>query len=63
MGFSNIWTENFQMYKLSFEEAEEPAIKLSTFIGSWERKGISENICFIDYVKSLTVSITTMENS
>jgi len=25
--------ENFQMYKLDFEEAEEPEIKLPTFIG------------------------------
>ena len=51
------------MHKLSFEEAEEPAIKLPTFIEPWESKGISKNICFIDYVKSLTVSITTVENS
>ena len=28
------WTKNFQMYKLSLEKAEEPEIKLSTFIGS-----------------------------
>ena len=30
---SNIWTENFQMYKLYLEKAEEPEIKLTTFIG------------------------------
>ena len=29
------------MYKLDFEEAEEPEITLPTFIGSWRRKGIS----------------------
>ena len=34
LGFSNMWTEIFQMYKLGFEEAEEPEIKLTTFIGS-----------------------------
>ena len=34
LGFSNIWTENFQMYKLDWEKAEEPQIKLSTSIGS-----------------------------
>ena len=28
------WTENFQMYKLGLEEAEEPEIKLPTSIGS-----------------------------
>ena len=27
VGFSSIRTENFQMYKLGFEEAEEPEIK------------------------------------
>ena len=27
-------TENFQMYKLGFEEAEEPEIKLPTFTAS-----------------------------
>ena len=39
MGFSNIWTENFQMYKLSFEEAEEPEIELLTFPVSWIKQG------------------------
>ena len=34
LGFSRIWTENFQMYKLDLEKAEEPEIKLLTFIGS-----------------------------
>ena len=24
LGFSSMWTENFQMYKLGFKEAEEP---------------------------------------
>ena len=27
-------TENFQMYKVSLEKADEPEIKLPTFIGS-----------------------------
>ena len=34
LGFSTTWTKNFQMYKLGFEEAEEPEIKLRTFIAS-----------------------------
>ena len=34
LGFSSIQTENFQMYKLDFEEAEEPEIKLPTSVGS-----------------------------
>ena len=34
LGFSSIWTKNFQMYKLDLEKAEEPEIKLPTAIGS-----------------------------
>ena len=30
----SIWTENFQMYKLDLEKAEEPEIKLPTSVGS-----------------------------
>ena len=40
LGFST-WTENFQMYKLGFEETEEPEIKLPTFVGSWRKQGSS----------------------
>ena len=29
-----MWIENFQMYKLDLEKAEEPEIKLPTFTGS-----------------------------
>ena len=31
-------TENFQMYKLDLEKAEEPEVKLSTFTGSWRKQ-------------------------
>ena len=34
LGFSSMWTENFQMFKLDLEKAEEPEIKLPTSIGS-----------------------------
>ena len=34
LGFSSIQTENFQMYKLDLQKAEEPEIKVPTFIGS-----------------------------
>ena len=40
LGFST-WTENFQMYKMGFEETEEPEIKLPTFVGSWRKQGSS----------------------
>ena len=34
-GFNSTWTENFQMYKLDFEKAEELEIsKLPTSVGS-----------------------------
>ena len=32
-GFSGTWTVNFQMFKLDFEKAEEPEIKLPTSVG------------------------------
>jgi len=32
--FNSMWTENFQMFKLDLEKAEEPEIKLPTSIGS-----------------------------
>ena len=34
LGFSSMWTKNFQKYKLDLEKAEEPEIKLPIFIGS-----------------------------
>ena len=30
LDFNSMWTENFQMYKLGLEKAEEPEIKLPT---------------------------------
>ena len=34
LGFSSMRTGHFLMYKLDLEKAEEPEIKLPTFIGS-----------------------------
>ena len=34
LGFNSTQTENFQMYKLDLEKAEEPEIKLPTSFGS-----------------------------
>ena len=36
---SSTRTKNFQMYKLSFQEAEDSEIKLPTFIGSCKKHG------------------------
>ena len=33
LNFNSTWTENFRMYKLDLEKAEEPDIKLPTSIG------------------------------
>ena len=41
LGFSCMWTKNFQMYKLGLEKAEEPEIKLPTFITLWRKQGNS----------------------
>ena len=52
LAFNNILTENFQMFKLDFEKAEEPEIKLPT--SSWiteKAREFKKNICFIDYAK------------
>ena len=50
-----MWTVNYQMFKLVFEKAEEPEIKLPTFAGSSKKQENSrKNIyfCFIDYTKA-----------
>ena len=41
---------NFQMLKLVLEKAEEPGIKLPTFVGSSKKQEFQKNIyfCFID---------------
>ena len=45
--------ENFQMYKLYLEKAEEPEIKLPTSVGSSKKHEFQKNtFCFIDYAKA-----------
>ena len=36
--FSDMWTVNFQMFKLDLEKAEKPEIKLPTSAGSWKKQ-------------------------
>ena len=53
--FSNMWTVNFQLFKLDLEKAEEPEIKLPTSIGSSKKQERSRKkiyLCFIDYAKA-----------
>ena len=55
-------TENFQMYQLGFEEAEEPEIKLPTFVGSWRKQGSSRKtstFASLTTFKHVAVWITT----
>ena len=61
------WIENFQMYKLGLEKAEEPEIKLPT--SCWISKKAREfqkniHFWFIDYTKAFDcVDHNTVENS
>ena len=55
-----MWTENFQMFKLVLEKAEEPEIKWPTSARSLKKQESQKNIyfCFTDYAKAF-VWITT----
>ena len=45
---------NFQVFKVVFETAEEPEIKLWASIGSSKKQERQKNIylCFVDYAKA-----------
>ena len=50
------------MFKLDLEKAEEPEVKLPTFIGAWRKQGNSRETstsASLTMLKSLTVWITT----
>ena len=56
------YTENFQMFKLDLEKAEEPEIKLPTSAGSWKKEESSRKTSIsavLTMPKPLTVWITT----
>ena len=60
-GFSNMWTVNFQMFKLVLEKTEEPEIKLPTSAGSWKKQESSRKTsisALLTMPKPLTVWIT-----
>ena len=62
LGFKSTWTENFQMYKLDLEKAEEPEIKLPTSYGSERKQGNyrkASTSASLTMLKRLTVWITT----
>ena len=60
-GFSNMWTVNFQIFKLVFTKAEEPEIKLPTSAGSSIKQESSRKTsisALLTVSKPLTVWIT-----
>ena len=60
--FNSTWTENFQMFKMYLEKAEEPEIKLPTSIGSLKKQESSiktSTSALLTMPKPLTVCITT----
>ena len=62
LGFSTIWTEKFQMYKLGLEKAEEPEVKVPKFTESWRKQGTSRKTstsASLTTLKPLMVWITT----
>ena len=62
LGINSTWTENLQVYKLGFEEAEEPEIKLPTFAVSRRKQRNSRKTstsASLSMQKPLTVWITT----
>ena len=60
LGVSSVWIENFQMYKLGLEKAEEPEIKLPAFVGSQRKQQNSKKTsASLTMLKALTVWITT----
>ena len=57
-GFSSTGTENFQMHKLAFKEAEESETKLPTFIRSWRKQRSSRKT--YTYASLTTQKLWTM---
>ena len=47
--FNNIWTVNFQMFKLDLEKAEEPEIKLPTSIDHQKSERVQEKHLLVLY--------------
>ena len=61
-GFNSTRTKNFQMCKLDLEKAEEPEIKLATFVGSSRNQESSRKTstsALLTLPKPLTVWFTT----
>ena len=60
--FNSMWTENFQMFKLDLERAEEPEIKFPSSVGSSKKQESSlktSTSVSLTTLKPLTMWITT----
>ena len=60
--FNSTWTDNFQMFKLDLEKAEEPEIKLSTYAGlskKHENSRKTSTSASLTMLKPLIIWITT----
>ena len=51
------------MYKLGFEEAEEPEIKLPTFTGSWRKQGNFRKISTSDSLIMLAKACDSVDHN
>ena len=61
-GFNNMWTMNFQMFKLDLEKAEEPEVRFPTSIRSSKKRESSRKTSttvWLTTTKPLIVWITT----
>ena len=53
LGFNSVWTQNFQLYKLDLEKAEEPEIPIANIHCNIEKaREFQKSIDFIDYAKA-----------
>ena len=63
LGLSSIGTENFQMYKLGFQDAEEAEMKLPTFVGSQRKQGNSRKTsAFASWFMLIPLSVWVTTN-
>ena len=66
-GFNNMWTVNFQMFKLDLEKAEDPEMKLPTSVGSPKKQESSrKHLLLLYWLRQshlLCESQQTVENS
>ena len=58
LGVNTMWTKKFQMYKLDLEKAEEPEIKLPTYVDHRKSKGMPEKHLLHWLCKSLWLYIS-----